>query len=155
MSCYLNFDKNQQHKPKRGRQQFCSILQRDRGYVIAFYFHFALPSIGCRCVEELKWIPTHQKKWIQYGKLNENKRNLQKSLERKMQKLGHRSLHLLQKQTAPHMQKMLEHNRRKRHRMVTTPPNCSRITSSALTAAPSLSPQNRERLFLPRKRMWF
>ncbi len=58
-------------------------------------------------------LSAHQENWIYNGNFNESNRKLQKSLEGKMQKHGHRSLHLLQKQASPHMQKMLGHNREK------------------------------------------
>lgn len=44
---------------------------------------------------------------------NQGKLKLQESLEWKMQKFRNPGLHILQKQTYPHLQKMLEHNCRK------------------------------------------
>jgi len=52
------------------------------------------------------------------GNFDSVKRKLQKSLERTMQKQRHRSIHLLQEQTYPNMQKLLEQHRRKRRWMV-------------------------------------
>jgi len=34
------------------------------------YFHFALPSIGCRFVEDFKCLSNHQENWIYHGNLN-------------------------------------------------------------------------------------